>query len=103
MALGAPQVAPISLGQYGLPRPDMSGMNTAGGLPIPDLGQGPAQNFLSPAEIGALGGGGRPASGLGQAPFMGGGNNFGGAMQDPLSFFNNFFTQQQPTKPRLYG
>lgn len=64
MALGGPQVAPISLGQFGLPRPDLSQtspMNTAGGLPLPGLGQGttptPPQNFLSPTELNALGGG----------------------------------------------
>ena len=63
MALNAPQVAPISLGQFGLPRPDLSQtspMNTAGGLPLPNMGQGtaaptPPQNFLSQTELNALG------------------------------------------------
>lgn len=65
MMLSTPQVAPISLGQWGLPRPDVSfasPLNTAGGVGIPDLGQGaalqPPQNFLSPTELNALGGGG---------------------------------------------
>lgn len=76
-----PQAAPISLGQYGMPSFDMSQFNTAGGLGIPDLGQSPvsqtsqniigsqpnlapppppvpAQNFLAPHELNAIGFGG---------------------------------------------
>lgn len=63
MMLGTPQVAPISLGQYGLPRPDLSAMNSAGGLPLPNLGitPEPAQNFLSSTEMNALMGSGAGA------------------------------------------
>jgi hypothetical protein len=57
MALGASGPAPISLGQFGVPRPDTSmtsPMNTAGGLPLPDLGQGAPVNLLSPNELTAM-------------------------------------------------
>jgi len=113
MALGAPQIAPISLGQFGVPRPDLSmtsPMNTAGGLGIPNLGTPgtPAQNFLSPAEIAALGGSG----GRGKVPDFGGyifdtgmmdGNiagHFSGGVQDPMLSFTNTMQQMQRS-PRL--
>jgi hypothetical protein len=57
MALGASGPAPISLGQFGVPRPDTSmtsPMNTAGGLPLPELGAGAPVNLLSPTELTAM-------------------------------------------------
>lgn len=63
-----PQAAPISLGQYGMPRLDMSQFNTVGGLGVanaqtpaptqPATVGAPAQNFLAPNEWSAIGFGG---------------------------------------------